>query len=110
MANGRKPTILIEGKSFREIAERYGIREATLRARYRPGITLRELVCRTKQGMMPKDFRVVGDMTLSEIAAEAGLPYQTVYWRYRNGFTKYAEVTAGLYELRRTKKKNGDKT
>lgn len=104
MVNGRKPTILIDGKSIREIADRYGIRETTLRARYYPGITLRELVCRSK------DFRAAGDMTLSEIAAEAGLPYHTVYWRYRNGFTTYAELTAGLYEIRGTKKKNGDKT
>lgn len=104
MANGRKPTILIEGKSMREIADRYGIRETTLRARYHPGITLRELVRRSK------DFRAAGDMTLSEIAAEAGLQYHTVYWRYRNGFTTYAELTAGLYEIRGTKKKNGDKT
>lgn len=106
----RKPTILIEGKSLREIADRYGIYEGTLRARYHPGITLRELVCRTKQGMMPKGFRVVGDMTLSEIAAEFGLSYNTVYWRYRHGFTTYAELTARSHELRRTKKKNGDKT
>lgn len=110
MANGRKPTILIEGKSLREISERYGIREATLRARYRPGITVRELVGGTKRGMTPKGFLAVGDMTLSEIAAETGIAYHTLYWRYRNGFTKYAELTAGLYELRRTKKKNGDKT
>ena len=109
MGSGRKPIILIEGKSFREIAKRYGIREATLRARYRPGITVRELVGGTKRGMTPKGFLAVGDMTLSEIAAEAGLPYHTVYWRYRNGFTKYAELTAGLYELRGAKKKNGDK-
>ena len=110
MANGRKPTILIEGKSLREISERYGIREGTLRARYHPGITLRELVCKTKQGMMPKGFRVVGDMTLSEIAAESGLHYNTIYWRYRHGFTTYAELTAGLHALRKTKKKKGDKT
>lgn len=109
MANGRKPTILIEGKSIREIADRYGIREGALRARYHPGITLRELVCKTKQGMMPKGFRAVGDMTLSEIAAEFGLPYNTVYWRYRHGFTTYAELTAERNSLRRTKKKNGGK-
>lgn len=110
MVNGRKPTILIDGKSIREISDRYGIREATLRARYHPGITLRELVGRTKLGMTPKGFRAVGDMTLSEIAAESGLPYNTVYWRYRQGFTRYAELTAERYSLRRTKKKNGDKT
>lgn len=110
MGSGRKPIILIEGKSLREIADRYGIREGTLRARYHPGITLQELACRTKRGMMPKGFRVVGDMTLLEIANESGLSYNTVYWRYRHGFTTYAELTAGLHELRRTKKKNGDKT
>lgn len=106
----RKPTILIEGKSLREIADRYGIREGTLRARYHPGITLREIVESTKLGMMPKGFPVVGDMTFSEIAAEFGLSYNTVYYRYRHGFTTYAELTAGPRELRRTKKKNGDKT
>lgn len=109
MGSGRKPIILIEGKSFREIADKYGIREATLRARYRPGITVRELVGGTKRGMTPKGFLAVGDMTLSEIAAETGIAYHTLYWRYRNGFTKYAELTAGLYELRGTKKKNGGK-
>ena len=110
MARGKKPTILIDGQSFREISKRYGIRETTLRARYRPGITVRELVNSTKCGRNPKDFRAAGDMTLSEIAADAGLSYNTVYWRYRNGFTTYAELTAGLYEIRGTKKKNGDKT
>lgn len=106
----RKPTILIEGKSIREIADRYGIREGTLRARYHTGITVRELVESTKLGMMPKDFKVVGDMTLSEIASEFGLSYDTVYWRYRHGFTKYTELTAEPYSLHGTKKKNGDKT
>lgn len=110
MGSGRKPTILIEGMSIREIANLYGIREATLRARYRPGITVRELVNSTKCGRNPEGFLAAGDMTISEIAEYAGLSYQTVHWRYRNGFTTYAELTAGLYEIRGTKKKNGDKT
>ncbi|MBO4725884.1 MAG: hypothetical protein J5622_05195 [Firmicutes bacterium] len=105
MGSGRKAWILIEGKTFREIAKASGVQEATLRARYRPGITIRELVNGTKRGKTQKDFLAVGDMTLSEIAEYAGLSYHTVYWRYRNGFDTYAELTARPHELRGKKEK-----
>lgn len=109
MGSGRKAEILIEGLSFREIAEKYGIREATLRARYRPGCTVQELVSFTFRKKTQKNALSVKGMTLSEIARRTGLSYNTLYWRYRSGFTSYDELTAQRYVLRGAKKKNGGK-
>lgn len=109
MVSGRKAWILIEGKTFREIAKASGVQEATLRARYRPGITIRELVLgtrRKKKGFLAVDRMTLADgMTLREIAESVGLHYQTVYYRYRNGFRTYTELAARPYELCGKKKK-----
>lgn len=99
MGSGRKAEILVEGKSFREISEDCGIREATLRARYRPGCTIKDLVEHTGrkvQGNAP----VMNGLTLSQIAQRTGIPYHTLYWRAKHGYDTFAALISGRYELR----------
>lgn len=84
MVSGRKPTILIEGKSFAEISETHGISERALRQRWKPGITLGELLRKRQRG---RPIRYVdGDgVTLGELSTRYGIPYPTLYWRFKHG-------------------------
>lgn len=103
MGSGRKAEILIEGKSFREISEDCGIREATLRARYRPGCTIKDLVENTgrKTGRTTGgECRAANGLTLSEISRQTGIPYHTLYWRAKHGYDTYAALISERYELR----------
>ena len=91
---GRKATILIEGKTIREIAAELGMREATVRTRAFPGCTLQDI-------MRPRYESVVIDgMTLAEISKMTGISKNTLYWRYRHGRTGMAALTAGRYGCR----------
>lgn len=102
MARGRKATILIEGKTIREISVETGIREATLRARVFPGCTVSDLVG-YKGGV---DEVIIDGMTLCEIAKATGIPKPTLYWRYRHGRADYESLTVGRYGLRITRERN----
>lgn len=82
MVSGRKPTILIEGKSFAEISEAHGISECALRQRWRPGISLGELL-RERKSVQPIHY--VDGFTLGELSKRYGIPYQTLYWRFKHG-------------------------
>ena len=99
MASGRIPTIRIEGKTIREIAAETGIREATLRARVRPGCTIKDIVGRNTDGRAD-DAILIDGMTLGEISAATGISKQTLYWRYKHGRTDYESLTVGRYGLR----------
>lgn len=94
MGSGRKPRVLIEGKTIREISAETGIREATLRARMRPGCTVKDLSRRTADEILIKG------MTLSEISAATGISKHTLYWRYHHGRTDFESLTAGRYGVR----------
>lgn len=98
MASGRLPTIRIEGKTIREISAETGIREATLRARMRPGCTIKGITGR-RDGRNGETILVNG-MTLCEIAKVTGISYDTLYWRYNHGRTDFGALTAGRYGLR----------
>ncbi len=102
MGRGRIPTIRIEGKTIREISSETGIREATLRARVRPGCTINDITGRKEWGNGGA-IRVNG-MTLCEIAKATGISYDTLYWRYSHGRTDYESLTVGRYGLRRPQK------
>lgn len=82
MVSGRKPTILIEGKSFAEISKAHGISECALRQRWKPGITLGELL-RNRQRGIPIHY--VDGFTLGELSKRYGIPYPTLYWRFKHG-------------------------
>lgn len=82
MVSGRKPTILIEGKSFAEISKAHGISECALRQRWKPGITLGELLRERKSGQ-PTHY--VDGITLGELSKRYGIPYPTLYWRFKHG-------------------------
>lgn len=82
MVSGRKPTILIEGKSFAEISEAHGISECALRQRWRPGITLGELLRKRQRG---RPIHYVDGVTLGELSKRYGIPYPTLYWRFKHG-------------------------
>lgn len=99
MASGRIPTIRIEGKTIREISAETGIREATLRARMRPGCTIKDLMGRKTDGRAD-DAILIDGMTLGEISAATGISKQTLYWRYKHGRTDYKSLTVGRYGLR----------
>lgn len=101
MGSGRKATILIEGKTIREIAAETGMREATVRSRAFPGCTLQDI-------MRPRyESVVIDDMTLAEISDTTGISKNTLYWRYKHGRKTIAELTAGLYD--RLNKKETEK-
>lgn len=82
MVSGRKPTILIEGKSFAEISKAHGISECALRQRYKPGITLGELLRKRQSG---RPIHYVDGVTLGELSKRYGIPYPTLYWRFKHG-------------------------
>lgn len=82
MVSGRRPTILIEGKSFAEISEAHGISECALRQRWRPGITLGELLRKRQRG---DPIHYVDGVTISELSKRYGMPYSTLYWRFKHG-------------------------
>lgn len=82
MVSGRKPTILIEGKSFAEISKAHGISECALRQRWKPGITLGELLRERKSG---QPIHYVDGVTLGELSKRCGIPYPTLYWRFKHG-------------------------
>jgi transposase-like protein len=82
MVSGRRPTILIEGKSFAEISEAHGINECALRQRWRPGITLSELLRKRQRG---NPIHYVDGVTISELSKRYGIPYPTLYWRFKHG-------------------------
>ena len=102
MTSGRKPTILIEGKSFREISAEYGIHPMTLRARWYPGITIKELVKAPRHGF--RTLRVDG-ITLKELSRRHGISYMTLYWRLMHGMVTVESITRARYEPRARKKK-----
>ena len=66
MVSGRKPTILIEGKSFAEISKAHGISECALRQRYKPGISLGELLRKRQRG--GRSIHYVDGVTLGELS------------------------------------------
>lgn len=103
MGSGRKATVLIEGKTIREISAETGIREATLRARMRPGCTIKDLVEYKTDGRIMGVVTVDG-MALKEISAKTGIPKETLYWRYRHGRTDYESLTVERYGLRMPRK------
>ena len=82
MVSGRKPTILIEGKSFAEISKAHGISECALRQRYKPGISLGELLRKRQRG---RSIHYVDGVTLGELSKRYGIPYPTLYWRFKHG-------------------------
>jgi transposase-like protein len=82
MVSGRKPTILIEGKSFAEISKAHGISECALRQRWKPGITLGELLRKRQRG---NPIHYVDGVTISELSKRYGIPYPTLYWRFKHG-------------------------
>lgn len=82
MVSGRKPTILIEGKSFAEISKAHGISEGALRQRWKPGITLGELLRKRQCG---RPIHYVDGVTLGELSKRYGIPYPTLYWRFKHG-------------------------
>lgn len=82
MVSGRRPTILIEGKSFAEISKEHGISECALRQRWKPGITLGELL-RERKSVRPIHY--VDGVTLGELSKRYGIPYPTLYWRFKHG-------------------------
>lgn len=82
MVSGRKPTILIEGKSFAEISKAHGISESALRQRWRPGISLDELLRKRQRG---RPIHYVNGVTLGELSKYHGIPYPTLYWRFKHG-------------------------
>lgn len=103
MGSGRKATVLIEGKTIREISAETGIREATLRARMRPGCTIKDLVEYKPDGRVMESTTVNG-MTIREISAATGIPKDTLYWRYNHGRTDFESLTVGRYGLRLPRK------
>ena len=82
MVSGRKPTILIEGKSFAEISKAHGISECALRQRWKPGITLGELLRKRQRG---RSIHYVNGISLGELSKRYGIPYPTLYWRFKHG-------------------------
>lgn len=82
MVSGRKPTILIEGKSLAEISKAHGISEGALRQRWKPGITLGELLRKRQCG---RPIHYVDGVTLGELSKRYGIPYPTLYWRFKHG-------------------------
>lgn len=82
MVSGRRPTILIEGKSFAEISEAHGISECALRQRWRPGITLGELLRKRQRG---NPIHYVDGVTIGELSKRYGMSYSTLYWRFKHG-------------------------
>lgn len=94
MGSGRLPTILVEGKTIREIAAETGIREATVRARIFPGCTIADIAGRRAASI------IIDGMTLKEIAAKTGISFDTLYYRYRHGRTDFESLTVGRYGLR----------
>lgn len=82
MVSGRKPTILIEGKSFAEISKSHDISESALRQRWRPGITLGELLRKRQRG---RPIHYVNGVALGELSKYHGIPYPTLYWRFKHG-------------------------
>ena len=82
MISGRKPTILIEGKSFAEISKAHGISECALRQRWKPGITLGELLRKRQRG---RPIHYVDGVTIGELSKHYGIPYPTLYWRFKHG-------------------------
>lgn len=99
MGSGRKATVLIEGKTIREISAETGIREATLRARMRPGCTIKDLVEHTADGRAYETV-IIDGMTLRELSAITGISKDTLYWRYKHGRTDFEALTTGRYALR----------
>ena len=82
MISGGKPTILIEGKSFAEISKAHGISECALRQRWKPGITLGELLRKRHRG---RPIHYVDGVTIGELSKHYGIPYPTLYWRFKHG-------------------------
>ena len=99
MGSGRRATIRVEGKTFREISAETGIREATLRARYFPGCTTADITGAHTDGRFGWGIRIDG-MTLAEIARKYGVPKGTIYWRYTHGWTTLEDLTRRRYDLR----------
>lgn len=99
MGSGRRATIRIEGKTFREISAETGIREATLRARYFPGCTISDITGAHADERFGWGIRIDG-MTLAEIARKYGVPKGTIYWRYTHGWTSLEDLTRRRYDLR----------
>lgn len=95
---GRKATVLIDGKTIREISDETGIREATIRTRMFPGCTIEDITeCRAASIL-------IDGMTLTEIATATGISKNTLFWRYKHGRTDYEALTVGRYGLRITQK------
>ena len=103
MGSGRKATVLIEGKTIREISAETGIREATLRARMRPGCIIKDIVGRKTDGR-DDDAMLINGMTLREISAATGISKHTLYWRYKHGRTDFESLTSGRYRVRMPRK------
>lgn len=103
MGSGRRATIRIEGKTFREISSETGIREATLRARYFLGCTISDITGAHTDERFGWGIRIDG-MTLAEIARKYGVPKGTIYWRYTHGYKTLEELTEERYGVRLRRK------
>lgn len=84
----RISTITIEGMTLKELAKRSGIEEMTLRARYRACIQRGEtpnIELLARDSLIAGGGLTVEGVSLRHLARLYGIPYGTLYWRYRHG-------------------------
>jgi lambda repressor-like predicted transcriptional regulator len=94
--SGRRAVIRINGKTCAELSRETGLSPQVLRARKLAGWKVRDIVAKKPRGC---GGITVEGKTLREIATEAGLPIDTVKWRYYRGYRTLRELMRPRYAL-----------
>ena len=88
-ANNRSTNVLIswEGKtmSLSQWAEHLGCKRGLLSSRWKAGLRGADLFAPAKWVRGTRVTHNGEEITLHELAARSGVPYNTLWWRYKNG-------------------------